>query len=122
MAPQGKALRNADQNIRTCQRLDGFSHITRRDKDHTEFIALGFLAQAPDIGSRGLRTENCMIDVSGQIGPGRWHGIPSWQDVEKTSSFVLASLRGSTYRSGYVFASSLAAAALEGFLNILLCN
>jgi hypothetical protein len=39
--------------------------------------------------------------------------------LKKSSSFVLASLRGSTYRKGYVFASSLAAAALEAFLNIL---
>jgi hypothetical protein len=39
--------------------------------------------------------------------------------LKKSSSFVLASFRGSTYRKGYVFASSLAAAALEAFLNIL---
>jgi hypothetical protein len=32
--------------------------------------------------------------------------------LKKVSSFVLASLRGSTYRKGYAFASSLAAAAL----------
>jgi hypothetical protein len=34
--------------------------------------------------------------------------------LKKASSFVLASLRGSTYPSGYAFAFSLAAAALEG--------
>jgi hypothetical protein len=39
--------------------------------------------------------------------------------LKKASSFVLASLRGSTYLTEYAFASSLAAAALEDFLNIL---
>jgi hypothetical protein len=34
--------------------------------------------------------------------------------LKKTSSFVLTSLRGSTYRKKYAFASSLVAAALEG--------
>jgi hypothetical protein len=40
--------------------------------------------------------------------------------LKKPSSFVLASLRGSTYPQGVRLASSLAAAALDDFLNILL--
>ena len=34
--------------------------------------------------------------------------------LKKAASFVLASLRGSTYRKEYAFASSLAAASLTG--------
>jgi len=34
--------------------------------------------------------------------------------LKKSSSFVLASLRGSTYGKMYAFASSLAVAALDG--------
>jgi len=34
--------------------------------------------------------------------------------LKKSASFVLASLRGSTYGKEYAFASSLAAAALDG--------
>ena len=46
------------------------------------------------------------------------HSLPSWQKapgrmLKKSASFVLASLRGSTYRSVRL-ASSLAATALDG--------
>jgi hypothetical protein len=34
--------------------------------------------------------------------------------LKKSASFVLTALRGSTYRKAYAFASSLAAAALDG--------
>ena len=39
--------------------------------------------------------------------------------LKKPSNFVLAALRGSTYPQGVRLASSLAAAALDDFLNIL---
>jgi hypothetical protein len=39
--------------------------------------------------------------------------------LKMASSVVLASLRGSTYGAEYEFASSLAAALLKAFLNIL---
>jgi len=37
--------------------------------------------------------------------------------LKKSASFVLAALRGSTYRKEYAFASSLAAAALDGLFD-----
>ncbi len=37
--------------------------------------------------------------------------------LKKSASFVLAALGGSTYRTEYVFASSLAAAALDGLFD-----
>jgi hypothetical protein len=37
--------------------------------------------------------------------------------LKKSASFVLASLRGSTYGNEYAFASSLAAAALDGLFD-----
>jgi len=40
--------------------------------------------------------------------------------LKKAASFVLTSLRGSTYDTEYDFTSSLAAALLEAFLSILL--
>jgi len=37
--------------------------------------------------------------------------------LKKSASFVLAALEGSTYRTEYAFASSLAAAALDGLFD-----
>ncbi|MCH8040664.1 MAG: hypothetical protein IH977_10030 [Nitrospinae bacterium] len=37
--------------------------------------------------------------------------------LKKSASFVLAALGGSTYRTEYAFASSLAAAALDGLFD-----